>query len=412
MQEERLAARNHGAAGKCREDALDILHVTLDPKEELSAVGRRDLASELRERYWIEKGAEAGIEKRSWASIGIAIPWKFERHELGRSRNEPGDGFRYVFRAGTAGVGGRAEWFEVTEVFEGIEARDVEAFMRYRNGVETRQGFDPDLFLERVELGAPSRAAQRRAADKVIAAVEKKLSKESYRDMEKMHGYGTLIVGLPLWFACYPANPLRAENVIDDFVSRVGMGLKPHFGRLRNRRCPFWRIVVVWRTSARSMSAWKSRARFDVYDDPALRDLGAVPAKMGSLASFLAGTLPGGMNLFVYGARPEKLEKHVRLPRRIEPALRKLEDLGKRHRPGIFQRIKLRLLQWCFELIRFVRIHGWAGFGRWVAARLSPRLCVVRLARKWRAARLYRESCMRAEARQRARVERKRSRSR
>ena len=218
--------------------------------------------------------------------------------------------------------------------------------------------------------------------------------------------YGTLIVGLPLWFASYPANPLRAENVIDDFVSRVGMGLKPHFRRLRNRRCPFWRIVVVWKTSAQSMREWTSRARFDVYDDPALRDLGAVPAKIGSLASLLVDTLPGGLKLFVYGARPEKLEKHVRLPQRMGPILQKLEDVETCHRPRIHQRIRWRILQRCVELTCFVRrtrapifksfkrmvlqvasanrvwrsairrnslssVHGLAGLERWIVARLS-----------------------------------------
>ena len=136
------------------------------------------------------------------------------------------------------------------------------------------RGSISDTFLDGLDLGTPSRAAQRRAADKVIAVVGKKLGKGSYRDMEKMHGYGTLIVGLPLWFASYPANPLRAENVIDDFVSCVGMGLKPHFRRLRNRRCPFWRIVVVWKTSAQSMREWTSRARFDVYGRPGIARLG------------------------------------------------------------------------------------------------------------------------------------------
>ena len=82
-------------------------------------VGKRDLPSELRERYWIEQGEEAGVDERTWTGFGIVIPWKFERHELGWRRNEPGDGFRYVFRAGTAGAGGRVEWFEITEVFEG-----------------------------------------------------------------------------------------------------------------------------------------------------------------------------------------------------------------------------------------------------------------------------------------------------
>ena len=73
---------------------------------------------------------------RYWANVGIAIQWPIERAELGRNRNEPGDGFRYVFRSGTGGTGGRAEWFEVTEVFEGVEAKDIEAFMRLENGGE------------------------------------------------------------------------------------------------------------------------------------------------------------------------------------------------------------------------------------------------------------------------------------
>ena len=411
-QKERSATGDCGAAHMDANDALEILYVTPDPREEILDVGKRDLPSELRERYWIEQGHEAGVDKRTWTGFGIVIRWKFERHELGRKRNEPGDGFRYVFRAGTAGAGRRAEWFEVTEVFEGVKARDVEAFMRCRNGIATQQGFDSDTFLDGLDLGTPSRAAQRRAADKVIAAVGKKLGKGSYRGMEKMHGYGTLIVGLPLWFASYPANPLRAENVIDDFVSRVGMGLKPHFRRLGNQRCPFWRIVVVGKTSAQSMTEWTSRARFDLYDDPALRDLGAVPAKIGSLASLLVDTLPGGLKLFVYGARSEKLVKHVRLPQRMGPVLQKLEDVETRHRPRIHQRIRWRILQRCVALACFVRVHGLAGLERWIVARLSPRHWIARMAVKRRAERLYRASCLPAEARRRARVERRSSRSR
>ena len=154
-QKEQPATGDCGAAHKDTNHALDILYAYPDPKEEMSDVGKRDLPSELRERYWIEQGEEAGVDKRTWTGLGVVIPWKFERHELGRSRNEPGDGFRYVFRAGTAGAGGRAEWFEVTEVFEGVEARDIEAFMRCRNGIATRQGFDSDTFLDGLDLGTP-----------------------------------------------------------------------------------------------------------------------------------------------------------------------------------------------------------------------------------------------------------------
>ena len=150
---------------------------------------------------------------RYWANVGIAIQWPIERAELGRNRNEPGDGFRYVFRSGTGGTGGRAEWFEVTEVFEGVEAKDIEAFMRLENGGEGYPDFDPQRFLRGLNLGMPRRAAQRRAADKVIAAGERKLAKSSYEGLWRPHGYGTLIVDLPLWFATYPLDPLRVENV-------------------------------------------------------------------------------------------------------------------------------------------------------------------------------------------------------
>ena len=85
------------------------------------------------------------------------------------NRNEPGDGFRYVmYRGGTSGMESRAEWFEVTEVFEGVEAKDVEAFMRVNNGGTAGFEFDPDRFVTGLEMGTPGRAAQRRAADKVI----------------------------------------------------------------------------------------------------------------------------------------------------------------------------------------------------------------------------------------------------
>ena len=109
---------------------------------------------------------------------------------------------------------------------EGVEARDIESFMRLENCIEADAGFDPERFVRGLKLGIPSRAAQRRAADKVIEAVQKKLAKSSYAGMWHGYGYGTLIVGLPLWFAADPLDPLRVENVIDDFMTRVGMGLK------------------------------------------------------------------------------------------------------------------------------------------------------------------------------------------
>ena len=137
-------------------------------------VKQRDIPRELRERFWMRKAADAGIERRTW-TVGISMPRWIERHELGRTRNEPGDGFRYVYRRGTDGAGSRAEWFEVTEEFAGVEAKDIEAFMRVNNGGTAGSDFEPDRFVTGLEMGTPGPAAQQRAADKVIAAVEKKV---------------------------------------------------------------------------------------------------------------------------------------------------------------------------------------------------------------------------------------------
>ena len=277
VREERVRPRN----------GLEILYLKPDPKVQLTGVAERDLAGELRERYWIQAAEDQGVERKNWANVGISMPVPIERHELGRNRNEPGDGFRYVFRSGTAGTGGRAEWFEVTEVFEGVTAKNIEAFMRVENGGEAGFEFDPTAFVDGLSTWIPSRAAQQRAADKVIDAIERKLYKASYEGMWQEHGYGTLIVGLPLWFAAQPLNPLRPENVVDDFTTRVQLGLKPYTRRLRKKRCPFWRIVVVWSTSVESTSEWCRKARLDVYDDPAYDSLRSTPMKYGTMMPVL-----------------------------------------------------------------------------------------------------------------------------
>ena len=239
---------------------LGILYARGEAEDRLGDVKQRDIPRELRERFWMRKAADAGIERRTW-TVGISMPRWIERHELGRTRNEPGDGFRYVYRRGTDGAGSRAEWFEVTEEFAGVEAKDIEAFMRVNNGGTAGSDFEPDRFVRGLEMGTPGRKAQQRAADKVIAAVEKKVSKASYERMWRRHGYGTLIVGLPLWFAANPADPLRVENVIDDFTTRVRIGLEPYARQLKKRSCPFWRIVVVWVPSLESVREWQGQVR-------------------------------------------------------------------------------------------------------------------------------------------------------
>ena len=384
---------------------LEILYAKPGPKDGVGDVAERDLAGELRERYWIRQAEDAGIGSRTWSTLGFSMPWRIERHEIGRNRNEPGDGFWYVFRGGIDGTEGRAEWFEVTEVFEGVEAKGVEAFMRINNGGEAGFDFDPGTFVRGLDMGTPFRAAQRRAADKVIAAVEKKMNKASYEGMWRTHGYGTLIVGLPLWFATYAADPLRVENVIDDFWTRVQIGLEPHARRLKKKTCPFWRIVVVWNVSLESMREWGRKARLGVYDDPAYRRMRDLPVRAGSIPLLLElmsehvvvrqdGTGVGGASLYIFAARPEKKGKEtsLQLPPAVEKWKQQLDDYGKQDRKELLTRVKWRAMQRGLEVLCFLRVYGLAGLDRWAITRLSPRRRIARLAMRWRALGLYRAS--------------------
>ena len=383
----------------------EILYAKPSPNDNVADVAARDLPKELRERYWIGKAADAGIDAKTSTKFEVSVPWQIERADLGRNRNEPGDGFRYVFRSGTAGTGGRAEWFEVTEVFEGVDAKHVEAFMRLENGGRGYPGFDPRGFLGGLHVGMPTRAAQRRAADKVIAAVAGKLARSSYAGLWRTHGYGTLVVGLPAWCAPPPLDPLRAENVVDDFTTRVGIGLKPYKRQLRRRSCPFWRIVVIWSASLESMREWTRKARRDVYGDPAYNRMGYLAVRGGLIMMLVdvmvranqdltAGEGLRELTLHVALARTSKREKkqHLRLPPDVTEVARAFDELGESVRWNTWARIKWHALVRFLSVVCFVRTYGLGGLERWVIARLSPHRWIAHIALRRRAQRLYRAS--------------------
>lgn len=373
---------------------LRILYKTPKGSDDLEGVAPRDIAGDLREKYWIDRAKDAGIGKKHWVDFGAQVRWSFGRHALGRNRNEPGDGPEYNVRRGMERAKGRAEWFEVTEVFEGVEPKDVEAFMRGNNGVPVRAGFDREAFLKGLDLGRPRRTAQRRAADRVVAAVAKKLNKASYTGLVN-HGYGTLIVGLPLWFATSPVNPYRPENAIDDFTTRVGMGLEPYARRLRKRSCPFWRIVVVWEATGESLREWADRARFDLYDDLGSRKIGGLPIPNGRLWPVLGKYTDWGLVLLVAKARPRKRATRIEMPAELEPLRQALERMGKYSPSPLREMVKWRLLRRAFELACFVRVNGLGGLERWVLAKCSPRRRMARVMLQWRGRRMYRSSVRR-----------------
>ena len=73
--------------------------------------------------------------------------------------------------------------------------------------------------------------------------------------------YGTLVVGMPLWFAVPPDNPFRAENTIDDFTTRTKLGLEDVKRRLLRRRdSPFRKVIVKWDTTPEALRAWREES--------------------------------------------------------------------------------------------------------------------------------------------------------
>ena len=151
--------------------------------------------------------------------------WDLDRTAIGRRSDEPGDAFIYLVSM-MPRVEERFEWLEVTEVFTTVPASKIEGAMRAWNGIADKHPVDFDAFRRELRRGRPSRLEQRCAADRVLAQIERKLGKKSYGELLERYGYGTLVVGMPLWFGVHPDDPFRAENAIDDFhdpdVSGIG----------------------------------------------------------------------------------------------------------------------------------------------------------------------------------------------
>ena len=245
---------------------LSVLYAKEAAEErEWAAIPDRDRTGRLREVYWACR-AELKSGRKSFTSVNLKC--RANRTEIGRRRDDPGDGFIYLVDM-TPRVEDRFEWLEVTEVFTTVPALRIEGAMRAWNGIADKQPVDFDEFRKGLRRGRPSRMEQRRAADQVIAQIERKLAKTSYHELLERYGYGTLVVGMPLWFAVPPDDPFRAENAVDDFMTRTTLGLEDVSQRaLRRRDCPFRNVIVIWDTTPQALREWRKR-RCAEYDDAA-----------------------------------------------------------------------------------------------------------------------------------------------
>ena len=384
---------------------LSILYTQLATKEAgWKEIPDRDKVGRLREVYWANR-VESKLGSKSF--LKMSLTWRPDRESLGRKADHPGDGFllKTVLYPKHAE---RFEWIEVTEVFTNVTAKEINDAMKARNGIPNKRPVDFNEFRKSLNKERPSRAKQRKAADMTIQQIERKLAKASYRELMEKYGYGTLVVGLPLWFATSPDDPWRVKNALDDFFTRTTLGLEDLQRKiLRRRDCPFWQILVVWDTSPEALQEWDKKKSSE-YEDAANTSLEnpvgaakfgpilsealkkAIP-KLGleesDLPSFsLNITVQTGKNKMGKGPYPELIALH-----------REIANERKNESYEIIDKLRLWLTQVLCQLLCFVRIHGFGGLERRIMRKISiPHTWKVWVARQ-RTRSLYMESRRRSE---------------
>ena len=363
---------------------------------EWSAIPDRARPGRLREVYWARR---AESKRSSEPFLDMAVAWRPERIRIGRRPDHPGDGFIYRVDLSPRPED-RFEWLEVTEVFTTVPAKQIEGAMRAWNGIPDRHPVDFGQFRKGVPPGRPSRISQREAANDVVARIEKKLSKASYQELLEKYGYGTLVVGMPLWFATPPDDPLQAENAVDDFMTRTLLGLQEiRRGVLKRLDCPFRRVIVTWDTTPQALREWRHR-RSAEYENPANVSL-KNPAgtrvwdRMSDLMEEAISEAGGpesnapSMHFYVDVKVGKEASGTGPYP---EPVGAIREGLREPDARSIGLGLMLKVAGMLSRWRRFLRLHGAGGFKSRIARKFSvPHAWRARRTRR-RAQRLYRES--------------------
>ena len=378
---------------------LSVLYANEATKErDWAAVPDRDRPGRLREVYWAHRGASKARRK---PAVNVTLNWQLDRTAIGRRSDEPGDGFVFIVSM-VPQVEEQIEWLEVTEVFTTVPASQIEGAMKVWNGIPDRHPIDFDIFRRRLKRGRPSRVEQRRASDRVIKQTESKLTKRSYTELLEKYGYGTLVVGMPLWFAVFPDDPFRAENAIDNFMCRTELGLEELRRRvLRRRDCPFKNVILVWDTTPEALREWRENKSLEYVD-------AANASLENPLGALLWELLPDAIERAVSEGRitesdTPSVSLHLyawtnkKEPGK-EPNPEMVEDLatafrqGNKRPVGRWSYLKLNVSLTLCKLFCLVRINGLTGLKRWIAAKFSADYAWKKMVVRRRARRLYRES--------------------
>ena len=367
-------------------------------------VPHRDIAKYLRERYWI----------KSW---GASKRWKDQRFiscsgwtelrcaDLGQKLDDPGDAFYELFLSTSRYSIHLRTWFEVTEVFLPEQAKMVNRFIREYNGLRGKGEIDTDEFLKTLDLGPPDSRMQRDMADSVIAAIKKKAEKGreegSYSALVRDYGRGQLIVGLPLWFASFPSDPMDPSMVLKDFLMRLNLGFEAiKHPVLRANWCPFDSIVVLWNPTLAAIDEWAKVADPSFYSDPANYSL-KNPLSFMKGYSFLKDPgfpIPNNISMYARWDKYSTLDamlasqrRWLRLPNNSRP-LGPKACLDIRKSAGAIESLRTDLKMWVLQLWLYVRINGWRGLRRRIASKFSVRRLYTRLHLIFQAKKLYRSS--------------------
>ena len=378
---------------------LSVLYTRQAAEErEWAAIPDLDRTGRLREVYWSRR-AESEVGLKSF--VRINLKWRADRTEIGRRRDYPGDSFVY-FVDMTRRVEDRLEWLEVTEVFTIMPASRIEGAMRAWNGIADKHPVDFDEFRKRLPRGRPSRMEQRRAADQVIAQIERKLAKTSYHELLERYGYGTLVVGMPLWFAVPPDDPWRAENAIDDFMTRTTLGLEEIRQRvLRRRDCPFRNVIVIWDTTPQALRTWHEKRSVE-YEDAGNASLenpmgasmwGVISDVLEKAVSKMATPERDAPSMcFHVSAKTRKKASGTGPYPELVEALGEVLRIRDENPMGLGAMLKWKVALTLCNLLCFLRIHGVEGLERWIARKFSAsHAWKVRVVRR-KARRFYRES--------------------
>ena len=363
----------------------------------------RNKSKYLRERHWLRQWQRRVERKRRFVHIGSVRERRLK--DLGRSLNDPGDAFFEVSGVARKSFMSVTVWAEVTEVFQPEYAPMVDQLVRKFNGIRLKRDIDAEGFLQDFDLAPPDARKQCEMADQVIEAIERKARKGmesgSYHSLVRDYGQGTLIVGLPLWFAGFPLEPRDPDSLLTEFAPRVAAGLDAISGSvLRADWCPFHSIFVIWNTSFEMFDAWAKSTDAHAYDDPAMAGLDLISARQ--MAIFMrplfsedsrvvqkvreSGT-PIEFNNFVRWDRYSSFDAMLAAQQRRLRCSNVLRPFGPRAGLEICDASDLytymhaldRWLRW-WHIRLFVSVHGWKGIMRRIARQLS----ITRVYLLWR----------------------------